>query len=679
MQGDDLEASLKKVLQRPDLRVMAEGLTIALDPNLKMALSLRTTKQGAILHLGGLSPRFHTLAPTLIRYGTELCYLLRAGIPPMLASFASARVAAQFHLLDVADACPLPLFLSPFVAAHPNEKVLLHRVADLCAFLPSITVPSEQKRQAALHRVMALWSFLAPTETLMSKGGDSRLAVDAQTGLTHDAYSHRPRPWAISFSSSTASSLSERGFGGAEKARRDTIIALLSGEDPITVQQQRLLSVKERVSRHMELSPDHVILNISGANGELSALGLVTTRTSRPISTLLIAPDETSRDVSLAAQGRHFSAESTHLDQTHQGTLIEGFPDDTTLIPIPIRTPEGRSRTREEIDQDCRHIALREAAQGRHVLLHRLDQSQTGMVTPSIHIVEGLMEQLGDHISVVVDACQARVSPERIARWVQKGMMVMLTGSKFLTGPPCCGALLIPQKTHQQLRHTALPKGLRDYSHRSEWPEHTQQQSLSDGYNLGLAFRWEAALAEMDALFSYPNDSIRMHLEQFMTSVERALKKAPHIHLLPLPSLGNDPLWDGIPTILSFLVDDPRTTQRLPLSLEDTRRLHRWLNADLSPWITAPNEEPNLLCVLGHPVPVTHDALTGPAGALRFCAGARLVSGEPSYAGLNDTQRMAQEYRNVQRVLQKMRLILRHWSVLLEADPIPRYAPLSQS
>lgn len=677
MQRDDLEARLRKVLQRPDLLVMSEGLQIDCDPHLKMALSLRHTDHGAILHLGGSSPRFDTLSPTLIRYGIELFYLIEAGIPPMLASFASARIAAQFHLLDVADACPLPLFLSPFASAHPDKDALLHRIADLCAFLPDKALPSATERHDAVQTVMALWSLLAPTETLMGGGGDSRLAVDTKTGLNRYACSHRPRPWAVSFGSSTASSLSERGFGGAEKARRAMMIALLSNHNAHDVQHHCLVSVRERIGRHIGLPVDQVIVNASGTDCELAALSLVAIRTSRPISTLLIAPDETGSGVPLAAQGRHFASDSACTDHVHKGEQINGFPHDITLIPIAIRTEDGKSRTREEIDQECRQIALQEAEKGRHVLLHRLDQSKTGMVAPSIHIVDELMEQLGEHITVVVDACQARVSPSRMTQWVQRGMMVMLTGSKFFTGPPFCGALLVPSFLIDQLRHTSLPTGLRHYSHRSEWPDHADESALSEGYNLGLAFRWEAALAEMDALFAHSNETIRARLDHFMDYVKQALDHIPQIDLIPPPSLGNDPLWDGIPTILSFLVRDP-TTPNHPLSLEDARRLHRWLNADLSPWISEPDEEPSLFCVLGQPVPVAHSALRSPAGALRFCAGARLVSGEPSHSHLNSTQRMARECRDVQRVLKKLQLILRHWTTLLEADPIPRYAPLSQ-
>ena len=68
---------------------------------------------------------------------------------------------------------------------------------------------------AAYHRLVDAWGLLGPTEWLMEQGGDARLATDPFTGLNGYGCSHRPRPWAVTFASSTASSSSERGYLGA--------------------------------------------------------------------------------------------------------------------------------------------------------------------------------------------------------------------------------------------------------------------------------------------------------------------------------------------------------------------------------------------------------------------------------------------------------------------------------
>ena len=81
------------------------------------------------------------------------------------------------------------------------------------------------------------------------------------------------------------------------------------------------------------------------------------------------------------------------------------------------------------------------------------------------------------------------------------------------------------------------------------------------------------------------------------------------------------------------------------------------------------------MCVLGQPVPVAHPDVDGYAGALRLCAGARLVSGEPSHEGLDEARRLKRECTDAQRVLLKLELIRKHWNVLLDVNPAPRYAP----
>ncbi|MBS1049776.1 hypothetical protein [Gluconobacter japonicus] len=682
MLADILTRSLVDVLERPDLRVVAAGLMPELDISLQQPFQLgENLKAGhkspagrACLKLGEPCLRNPALAPTFLRQAVELFRLLHAGADARLASFAAARVAALFHDLDTNASCPLPTELALCVENVPESEVLLDIWTSLKLLLPEapeFTLQDAHRLQPILVR---LWPVMAPAETLMSSGGDSRLTVDSETGLNRYSCSHRPRPWAVSFGSSTASSLSERGFGGAEAARCAMMNALLSKQDPDLVQETMVKNARAGIGRHYGLPEDAVLLSASGTDCELAVLALVAAGTNRPISSILLAPDETGSGVPLAACGRHFAADSACATQVGKGELIEGFPADTRLIGVTIRHPDGTSRAIEEINAECLELARREVKAECHVLMHRLDQSKTGLAAPDMNTIETLRRELGEHFSVVVDACQARLSPSRVFEWVESGLMVMVTGSKFFTGPPFCGAILLPETLRDRLPLLSLPVGLKDYAHRDEWPEESDENALSAGHNIGLALRWHSALAEMDALFALPDDTIRYRLASFMEKAIDMVDQCPSLTMLPMGQPVDDGRWDAVPTILSFLVSDPLVPER-PLALEDARKLHRWLNADLSPWVR--EGEPALLCVLGQPVPVPHPLLDGPAGALRLCAGARLVSGEPSHAGLDETQRLQRECADARRVIAKLELILKHWNVLLDANPVPRYAPFS--
>ena len=171
-----------------------------------------------------------------------------------------------------------------------------------------------------------------------------------------------------------------------------------------------------------------------------------------------------------------------------------------------------------------------------------------------------------------------------------------------------------------------------------------------------------------------------------------ALIEVPAVDRALLPAMDEgDPesssrqSWDELQTILSFLVLEPGhgPTRGRPLTLQRARLLYRWLNADVLHVLPETISEDDrrlaqLLCHIGQPAPVLHPALAGhPAGALRISAGARLLSGEPSHAGMDVDRRLAREIADARRVLEKITLLLRHWAVLESADPEPSYAPRS--
>ena len=61
---------------------------------------------------------------------------------------------------------------------------------------------------------------LPPLEALLVSGGDARLALDPLTGLNPYGCSPTPRPEAIDFASSTASSISMHAYLRAERTRQ---------------------------------------------------------------------------------------------------------------------------------------------------------------------------------------------------------------------------------------------------------------------------------------------------------------------------------------------------------------------------------------------------------------------------------------------------------------------------
>lgn len=75
---------------------------------------------------------------------------------------------------------------------------------------------------------------------------------------------------------------------------------------------------------------------------------------------------------------------------------------------------------------------------------------------------------------------------------------------------------------------------MRAYGNRDEWPEGADASALNNGHNIGLALRWYAALAEMDALFALPDPVIRGRLTRFMTEAVAMVKARPALTMLPM-------------------------------------------------------------------------------------------------------------------------------------------------
>lgn len=725
MYAENLNAQLLAALDRPDLRVVSGAQRISFDASLDTAF--RADPGGEVV-LGATCLGPERVCAFHIRHALELSMLLDVATRPMvqvgpdtvidcdlpiLAGLCAARTAALFWKLDGPPDEVAIRLQPPWLEVMANEappalavlKLIWARVRNLQGssyrLLRAACVGTDDSQVpvAVINRLQLIWSLLGPAEWLMAQGGDQRLAVDPRTGLNHYGCSHRPRPWAVTFASSTASSLSERGFGGAEASRRRVAAAAFAGRAPAFMELEAE-AVRAGIAAHYGFAPgtaaqgSEVVLAASGTDCELLALALA--ERCGPVSNILTAPEETGAGVPLAAGGRHFACDTSGRQQVSKGTVITGFRNDTRVLALAVRSADGTLRTALEIETDCAAFVAVERQAGRRVLLHLLDLSKTGLLAPSPACLERLQATHGDGIDIVVDACQARLDQRRVRDYLARGWMVMVTGSKFFTGPPFCGAVLLPHSITSRLSDgQALPTGLAAYGCRTDWPDRMAAAARLPGeVNLGMVLRWQAALAEMQAFGAVTPVQVHRRLSYFLTGVREAIGThpdlvlievpAPDRTLLPTSASTTEHAWDQLQTILSFLVLEPDQDPngRVPLTLERARLLYRWLNADIShvlPLSTTPDDRrlARLLCHIGQPAPISHHALAGPAGALRISAGARLLSGEPSHEGLDAGRRLAREVADARRVLDKITLLLRHWTVLQNADPEPTYASRS--
>ena len=173
-----------------------------------------------------------------------------------------------------------------------------------------------------------------------------------------------------------------------------------------------------------------------------------------------------------------------------------------------------------------------------------------------------------------------RLGRPRLRKYLDRGYLVIVTGSKFFTGPAFSGALLVPASLANAVGAIGgIAPGFRAYSSRSDWPAHWRalRSCFPVRANLGQWLRWEAALEEIRAYHAVPGPFRRRALTGFGEAVERIMASSPSLRLLPPQrSAGHGGLDDeelAQPTIFPFAI---RHHDR-DLTLAEGRAIYRAL------------------------------------------------------------------------------------------------------
>ena len=151
----------------------------------------------------------------------------------------------------------------------------------------------------------------------------------------------------------------------------------------------------------------------------------------------------------------------------------------------------------------------------------------------------------------VVDMCQFRVEPELISSLLAKGVLVMLTGSKFFEAPPFAAALLVPRRWTERLQGAAAPQvaGFSKVFSAFDLPARLDALREQLGYrqNEGLRLRWQIALGEMEAFAALPQATTETTIARWNSSVVDRLGRSSSFTLMPDQDRTN-------PSIISFQV-----------------------------------------------------------------------------------------------------------------------------
>jgi hypothetical protein len=319
---------------------------------------------------------------------------------------------------------------------------------------------------------------------LLSSGGDARIALDPETGL--NKYLSAPYPRDVTaFASSTANDISIDAF---------TYLRRTGVPDDYSA---ALEDLRGRIRTAYGLDKDvGIVFAPSGTDLEYVALYFAAGQSKAGVHNILLGADEVGSGCIHSAHGRYFAKETALGITVEPKQPVAGLGE-ISLADIPLRCLKGQVQTSAQI---CEQIAVEmgvAAIDGRQVLLHVVHGSKTGLILPSLDDIDALRSEYSSRLSLVIDACQARITPKAVQDYLQRDAMVFLTGSKFMGGPPFNGFVIIPPAL--MAKAPPIPHGFKQIFRRAEWPVRWPgADALQDSANMGLALRLSSSIYELE-------------------------------------------------------------------------------------------------------------------------------------------------------------------------------------
>jgi hypothetical protein len=510
----------------------------------------------------------------------------------------------------------------------------------------------------------AMAELFAPLDRLLGSGGDPRLTINPASGLNEYGCQPFPCPDTLSFSSSTATSISQRAYDRAHEAR-DSLMQSAIAIGIEAAFDARVEAMREELKACLGLSRTQadVVFSPSGTDSQLQALFLTRARLSSALTTVIVAADQTGSGTVNTARGCHFNAVTANGTRVRKGEPITGLAHSVNSVALRLFDEAGDIRPQPASDATVLGAVESAIASGNRVLLQVMDSSKFGWRAPSAQCLDEISMRWPDQVQIVVDACQMRLGRTRLRNYLDRGYLVLITGSKFFTGPPFSGALLVPSTLAQEVDTAGdIASGLLEYSSRSDWPKSWPglRSRFPVRANFGQWLRWEAALEEIRAYYSVPDDFRRIALETFGDGVEQIIASSPSLRLLPpqtrSPGEGVDDDEMAQRTIFPFVI---RHGDRV-FSLEHTKKLYRALARSIAHADSA--DDPAVAttpCLIGQPVALGVGE-GQPAAALRICAGARLVTEAWSSDADIARKNLQRELGNVGAIVAKIEWLLAH-------------------
>ena len=336
------------------------------------------------------------------------------------------------------------------------------------------------------------FDFESALARAMTRGGDARILLDSATGLNRYHSAPYPRQ-VLALASSTANDLSADAAEYLQATFGNDAARLDDGSAYAAFLDQCRQTIRD--SYRLDGGVD-IFFAPSGTDLEYVALFAAARKALGGISNLLLGADEVGSGCIFSADGKYFANETALGARVSPGQPVEG------MVPIemgdfPVRDAFGTAFDGTAIARQMGPKIEGALERGLHPLVHIVHGSKTGLVLPHLREIDALIARFGDKMSFVVDACQARITTSAIHAYLARGVIVFLTGSKFMGGPPFSGFALLPAGMAENA--APLPIGAAQIFRQAEVPAAwAGREALDDSGNAGLALRLAASLFELE-------------------------------------------------------------------------------------------------------------------------------------------------------------------------------------
>ncbi len=358
-------------------------------------------------------------------------------------------------------------------------------------------------------------------------GGDARIRLNAQG--RNQYYASAVPSDALAYGSSTISSISDHAFETLAGQWQDRLDQPVAAND----YAHGLDLLRHRLAACFELAGETAIV-FAASGTDLEYVGLAAALDGRPLTAVLLGRDEVGSGCVHSAAGRFFAGETATGARVVAQAAIDPAFAGTELIDVAVRDAAGRPRSSAAVAAELSLQIEHAERSGRRAVVHVVHGSKSGLTLPALSDVECLVATHGDAMTIVVDACQLRIAPSVVRRYLELGCVILMTGSKFAGGPPFSGFALVPAEL--QARARPLPEGFRRIATRAEWPaEWPGADCLTPSGNFGLLLRLQAALIEMERFAALPADRMTQVTARFSHHIMHLVKQ---LGLAEVPGAG---------------------------------------------------------------------------------------------------------------------------------------------